>query len=994
MLWFLNEQDDPVPAATNDWLFAGNVPTGWTLTRDGSAMGHDSAGRWTTFAANTPRPYRVPLSTGGTLLGTLVEPERTQLVFKSTAPQYVTVQATSVSDNTIQTPVGLGVLKLAPNNTSAFHGFDFAFDTPRAATIPDGSTASVHLIFKMVGAYQYASFFLLSRSGVFKNVLVNAAGIGSIISHSVTSASITSTTDGFLSLKIVCDYGIGTTTPTFNMSFATNSTGDRTFVGDGTSHMQVAYLGAEIGTEVTSPIVSNGLIAVVRPADVLSSDPTWLRPVGKSLAIQYTPLGKVQQTIVHAAGADSLELRDSLSALSYTALVNGSNQASINGSVAIPSADRTVVVTAGTDEFRLINDGVVVGIDEQGIPPQNVTSMRLGALVTGASAGPIVLHRVKYWETAINQTAAIAFSDDLSLAGDIRVLPVLSIQPTRTVDTSEDTVTFVVTLDGETAGARVGYRTIDGSAIADVDYVPSSGTIIVGPGQSSGSVTIGLRTRTSFVDKAFKLELIAPVDCVIGNGVCVVTIRHIDPPSTVPTTQMQFETSLPSQWTLVRSTPAWKRANNGIWTSSSANTYRQHYTSPGVSGLLIEATSAEQRLYDSVDPGWTAIASTKTVTTVNPSSTSDLSSEFSTEFENVQVTVPTGTRYVAWRETTATGEHILSLVLTSANADTPTGEFTTWLLIKPVTRAAIRLRVKGIDNVWGMVRFNLTGSGSVTYQDSSIITYIEADLFMAGWYKIGMNRSQGASAGVNAEIELATEDSTGSSSFSGSTSAGFEISHVQVEVGAGTSSPIIVQGASAKTLRDRDVIKAASSDSWYKIASYSLGMQFIRLRDQPTTQRIWMAKDVAGGVNGMSTVNGVLTIDDLSNTPLTVMAPTADGSQTTWTLPLTSTDMPRSVVVPVDGTVQTSGSYGLSGTQLTLLEAPPESSQFEARVFGDGSRTVWNLPWIMTGGVSSLLVFVDGVLQPTSSYSVSSNQVSFSQAPRLNSVIDVRLIGY
>lgn len=986
MLWFLNEQDDPVPAAKNDWLFAGSVPAGWTLTRTASAMGHDSAGRWASFAANTPRPYRVPLSGGGYLLGTLVEPERTQLVYKSTAPQYVTVQATSVSDGAIQTPVGLGVLKLTPNNTSAFHGFDFAFDGARAATISDGSTVAIHLIFKMVGAYQYASFFLLSRSGVYKNVFANAAGAGSIISHSVTSASITSTTDGFFSLKIICDYGSGTTIPTFSVLFATDSTGNTTFVGDGTSYMQVAYLGAEIGTEVTSPIVSTGSIAVVRPADVLSSDPTWLRPVGKSLGIQYTPLGKAQQTIMHAYGADSLELRDSLSALSYTALVSGSNQASINGSVTIPSADRTVVLTAGTDDFRLISDGVVIGIDEQGIPPQNITSIRLGALVTGASAGPVVLHRVKYWETAISQTAAIAFSDDLSTTGDISVVPVLSIQPNRTVDTSEATVTFIVTLVGETAGARVGYRTIDGSAIAGVDYVSSSGTIIIEPGQSSGSVTIGLRARTSFVDKTFKLELIAPVDSVIGNGVCVVTIRHIDPPSTVPTLQMMFETSLPSQWTLTRSTPAWRRGNDGIWTSVSANTYRQHYTSPGVSGLLIEANSSEQRLYDSVDPGWTTVASTKTVVVLGSPS------------------IPTGTRYVSWRETTAAAEHTLSLVLTSVNADVPTGEFTVWLLIKPVTRSAVRLRVKGIDNVWGMARFNLTGNGSVTYQDSQIITYVEADPFLPGWYKIGMNRSQGITAGVNPEIELTTEDSSGGSSFAGSTSAGFEIAHVQMEVGAGTSSPIIVQGASAKTLRDRDVIKAVSSDSWYKIASYSLGMRFVRLRDQPSTQRIWLAKDVAGGVNGISTVNGVLTLDDLSNTPLTVMALAADGSQTTWTLPLTTTDMPRSVFVSVDGTVQTSGSYSLSGTQLTLSEAPPLVSQFEARVFegpqmsllvtGDGSRTVWDLPWIMTGGASSLLVFVDGVLQSTSSYSVSSNQLSFSQAPPLVSIIDIRLIGY
>lgn len=979
MLWFLEEQDDPVPAATNDWLFAGAVPAGWTLTRGGLAMGHDSAGRWVSFAANTPRPYRVPTGTGGYLLGTLIEPERTQLVYKSVAPQYVTVQATSVSDSTIQTPIGLGVLKLTPNSTSAFHGFDFPFDTQRAAIIPDGTTVSIHLIFKMVGSYQYASFFLLTRSGVFKNVLVNVA-TGNIISHSVSSASITPTTDGFFSLQIVCDYGGGTTTPTFNMSFALDSAGNRTFAGDGASHMQVAYLGAEVGTEVTSPILSTGSIAVVRPADALSSDPTWLRPVGKSLGIQYTPLGKAQQTIIHAAGSDNLELRDSISTLSYIALVNGSNQASIHGNVAIPIADRTVVMTAGTNEFRLISDGNVVGVDELGTPPQNITAIRLGSLVTGASAGPIVFHRLKYWDSAINQTASIAFSDDLSTEGDSKVVPTLSLQSSRTIKVNETSATFTVTVSESYIGAKVDYRTVNGTAIAGIDYTSSSGTLVIEPGQVSGTITIGFPERTSYVDKSFRLELIKPVEARIGNSSCTIYLRRLDPIDTTPTSKMTFSSSLPTQWTLTRSTPGWRRGSDGVWTSVGANGYRHHFTYPGISGLLIESASAEQRLYDSVDPGWVASAATKTVLTSS--------------------SIPTGSRYVSWRETATTAEHRLSIPLSSTNCDMPSGEFTVWLIVRGVSRSNLRIITKGIDNVWKTASFSLLGIGSVYYQDPGVVTYIEQDQFISGWYQIGMNVSQGASAGVNAEIELTTKDNVDSTVFLGTSSAGFDIAHIQLESGAGITSPIIVQGASAKTIRDRDVLKSVSSDTWYKVASYSLGTRFIRLRDKPDNQRIWMAKNVDGGVNGVSSVNGVLVFDVSVNSPLSSIPLTGNGSQNSWTLPIDAIDTPISPIVAIDGTVQHSNSYSLSNGLLTLGGAPPPGSLIDVRLFrglirnfdivNNGGGFVFSLPPGSNASYSSSMISIDGNIQMSSSYSINGDEILFSQQVPVSSLIDLR----
>jgi hypothetical protein len=60
---------------------------------------------------------------------------------------------------------------------------------------------------------------------------------------------------------------------------------------------------------------------------------------------------------------------------------------------------------------------------------------------------------------------------------------------------------------------------------------------------------------------------------------------------------------------------------------------------------------------------------------------------------------------------------------------------------------------------------------------------------------------------------------------------------------------------------------------------------------------------------------------------------------------------------------------------------------------GNGSTTVWTLPVTLTGGSRSLIVSVDGVVQPISSYTVSGDQLTFSEAPPSGAVVDVRVIG-
>lgn len=858
--YFVGRRDEILPAAAEDWEFGATVPDDWTLTRSAPALGRGSDGRWTSYAANSPRPYHDPVTLENR--GLLIEPERTQLVFNSRQPQYTAARATSTYDATVQTPFGLGALKLTPTTELNSHGFDFYFTSPRASTIPDGSTVSVQLTFKMVGAYTRMIFFVLNRANAYRSVVVNTEGNGSVISSSVIDAVIERDTDGFFTLKITADLSTGATTPAFNASFALDDSGARVFSADGTSHLFVAYLGAEVGTETTSPIVSSG-VTTVRPADVLTTTPSWLRAGARSFGMQYTPLSRDTQVILGSIGQDSLTLRTSPTTVSYVGFIGSENVVSLTANAPAPGVERTTVLTAGYDDFLLAQDGAALGTDKDGMPPTRFDQLRIGSQGNGSAGGPMLLKRLKYWTSSLDNDAVKAFSKDITQPGTAPDLPVLSIQPARTVTPTENLLTLTVTLDGEAAGATVKYRTVDGTAVAGEDYVGSAGTLLFTVGQRAADVVIALPARGTDADKAFSVELLAPSGATIAVSTCLVTLQRVIPTGPVATTQTTFGATLPLEWTLTRTTAARTRNSAGIWTSVAANGHRHHYESPGISGLLVEPVAAEQRLYDSVDPGWGATASTKTADTTTQ--------------------VATGTRSLRWREDATTAEHKLTLTLGTTAADMPTGEFTTWLLVRPVNRQYLRLRIRGIDNVVKMVRFNLTGAGSVVFQDSGIIVYCRQDPFFPEWYQIGMDRPQATSAGVSATVELVTEDAAGTTSIAGSTDSGFDLAHVQLEPGAGMTSPIIVQGASAKTVRDRDIIKAAGS--WFQTANYSLGIRYVRLRSQPNIQLLAQIKDtsLSGSTDDNSilvengVVRGRVRIGGTALTAIEVAAPNVPG---------------------------------------------------------------------------------------------------------------------
>jgi hypothetical protein len=692
-------------------------------------------------------------------------------------------------------------------------------------------------------------FFLLNKTGVYSTVRVSLTGTGSVVSQSgVIAVEVTRDTDSFYTITMVNDYQAGTSATSFHGGFL-NLEGTRTFAGDGTSGFYLAYIGAEIGTESTSPIITPTTTTVTRSADILTASTGWIQAGDKSIGLNYIPLGRSRDTILSVTGTDQLSLSNEAETVSVSGTRGGQETLSIIGSAPPRGGDRTVVLAMGSGGAAMSQNGTVVGTDDvvSGVP-STFSALRIGAAVDGSSSGPILVRLLKFWPTPLSEDAAITYSRDLSQDFEEPSRQTVSVQPTLSIPPGQSSAALSVVVSGDPVGTTVTYRTINGTAVSGIDFLGATGTLVIPPGETFGIISIGLLNRDPIADKSFRIVLDAATDAVVSGGICDVLLIREVPAGSSASTSLVFGATLPTDISLSRASAAWTRNSTGVWTSVAANGYRRHYLSASVSGLLIEPAPAEQRLFDSVDPTFVVSGGTRAVVTSE--------------------TTPTGNRYLQFRENTALSAHSVTATLTSSNSDMPTGEFTVTAIVRPISRRYVTLTVKGIDNIPQSVTFDLSGAGAILTAGVTVPVSIEQDPFRNTWYEISISRAQGSSAGVSAAISLSSSDVNRSTSVQGATSSGFDICHVQLTPGVGKSSPIIVTAASAKTVRARDVVKATGS--WHQRQTYSLGMRFRRLSNYPATQRLWMAKDVSGGVGGVTVQNGVMVADVPAATILTL----------------------------------------------------------------------------------------------------------------------------
>ena len=153
------------------------------------------------------------------------------------------------------------------------------------------------------------------------------------------------------------------------------------------------------------------------------------------------------------------------------------------------------------------------------------------------------------------------------------------------------------------------------------------------------------------------------------------------------------------------------------------------------------------------------------------------------------------------------------------------------------------------------------------------------------------------------------------------------------------------------------------------------------------------------GTNGIDITTDAstdtITIDgNKSINPFVTDLFTGDGSTTAFTLS-TEPSTEDNLIVFVEGVYQNKNSYVLSGTTLTLDGAPANSDELVVHIIGDGvvggghtvneftgdgSTTDFTLT-LAPMNENNTLVYLDGVYQHKSEYSVSGTTLSFSTAP-------------
>lgn len=176
-MWFFQEATGaPLPSADSTFDFSAALPTSFSLSRAGAtALGRNSTGRWVAFPADTPRSWYDPVTLSHPY--TLIEPERTQLLFRTRQPTPAVIQSSSTLDTGVQTPFGLGSVLYVPNATSTTHGWNLFFGTSTHGTdLADNTTVAMTSVLKPTGAYTDITFLLLNRTGIYSSVRVSLQG--------------------------------------------------------------------------------------------------------------------------------------------------------------------------------------------------------------------------------------------------------------------------------------------------------------------------------------------------------------------------------------------------------------------------------------------------------------------------------------------------------------------------------------------------------------------------------------------------------------------------------------------------------------------------------------------------------------------------------------------------------------------------------------------------------------------------------------------------
>jgi hypothetical protein len=193
-------------------------------------------------------------------------------------------------------------------------------------------------------------------------------------------------------------------------------------------------------------------------------------------------------------------------------------------------------------------------------------------------------------------------------------LPVASISDLSNERTSTNLkFQFNITLDKvSTSAISISYTTADGTAFANADYKPTSGTLTIPANSSSGTIeveVVGDSTRKA--NQTFSVQLSNPTNCTIatnkGTGTIInenllyfpVDNTGYSTPNTYPGKSLvwsdEFDgaTINPTTWTFETGGGGWGNAELETYTSKSQNAFQSK------GNLIIEARKEVSGIYTS-----------------------------------------------------------------------------------------------------------------------------------------------------------------------------------------------------------------------------------------------------------------------------------------------------------------------------------------------------------------------------------------------------------
>jgi hypothetical protein len=239
----------------------------------------------------------------------------------------------------------------------------------------------------------------------------------------------------------------------------------------------------------------------------------------------------------------------------------------------------------------------------------------------------------------INESLSIVLSNatgGATLLDDMGALIIADNDPTPSVtiaDTSSaegtgsgNTLTFTVTLSAASnLPVAIDYETSDGTATADVDYTPASGTLEFAAGETSKTITVStVGDSTDETSETLLLTIVDIRNAIVGNGQAVGTITDDDLPPSISVNDVTVAepaaqgASPTAEFTVMLSAPSSRAITVDFATSPGTATADADYTS--LSGSLEFAPGETTKtisvpvLFDGVDEA----SETFTVVLSNP----------------------------------------------------------------------------------------------------------------------------------------------------------------------------------------------------------------------------------------------------------------------------------------------------------------------------------------------------------------------------------------